>query len=269
MTGVPPDHPSTPHRHLRGPRGRLRLWTWAIASVALVVALIAPAPTACAATLQPATLQPASTVQPASSVRTVPSSPCQAEIQAFFAARQAVIDHNAQPHVFPTQGQVNAYNEQSRYLVAVQTAAKQTAVDCLAAAAPRRTPPAPSTSTRVTQRSPAPSSSPSPGPTRVGADPTRRPAGVPEGWASQPTRTGNGRFWSTPGQSLDDNRNSVRVMPPGYDSRYPHGYARYYNGEGAGQALNAAGKPGTLPETHLSPNPDGSFTPPLGWNPTP
>jgi len=59
------------------------------------------------------------------------------------------------------------------------------------------------------------------------------------------------------------NSNSVRIMEPGTESRYPYGYVRFTNEHN--QPINLDGKHGTRAETNIPRNPDGSFPIPKGW----
>ena len=86
-----------------------------------------------------------------------------------------------------------------------------------------------------------------------------RPRGVPSGYVSGPARNGNGTVWREPGTT--DNANIVRFGDP--DSRYPYGYARFYN-EGK-QPVRPDGKPGSNPDTHLPLSPNGEYEIPKGW----
>ncbi len=71
---------------------------------------------------------------------------------------------------------------------------------------------------------------------------------VPAGWVPRPTHNGKGIVYQRPGVQRDTG--SVRIMDPTND--YPEGYLRYYNDQGGGQALDAQGKPGSRPATHIS-----------------
>lgn len=91
--------------------------------------------------------------------------------------------------------------------------------------------------------------------------PVELPPGVKEGWEPRPTNNGKGTVYQKPGSLR--NANSIRVMDPGADPRYPNGYVRFYNEHG--QPINIEGKPGPNPETHIPRNPDGSYPTPKGW----
>lgn len=86
---------------------------------------------------------------------------------------------------------------------------------------------------------------------------------VPKVWETRSAQNGKGTVWQAPGMQPNANSNSVRVMNPTPD--YPNGYVRYYNEYG--QAVNAAGKPGTHsgPDTHFQISPGGAVAKPLGW----
>ncbi len=70
---------------------------------------------------------------------------------------------------------------------------------------------------------------------------------IPEGWEVRPTDKENGWVFQKPGSTGD--ANSIRIMYPGADPRYPDGYVRYYNQYG--QPLDVNGKPGSKDETHI------------------
>lgn len=108
-----------------------------------------------------------------------------------------------------------------------------------------------------------------PGPTRPGkADNTGSavssagpPQGVRSGWVSRPADNGKGTVYQSPG--ADKNADSVRIMDPEADARYPNGYVRFYNSHG--QPIDLNGKPGGRPDTHIPRRPDGSYDLPKGW----
>jgi hypothetical protein len=87
------------------------------------------------------------------------------------------------------------------------------------------------------------------------------PAGVRAGWASRPANNGNGTVYQKPGSTLDSD--SVRIMEPGADPRYPNGYVRFTNSHN--QPIRLDGRPGSHAETHIPRNPDGSYPIPEGW----
>jgi hypothetical protein len=87
------------------------------------------------------------------------------------------------------------------------------------------------------------------------------PSGVPPGWVARPADNGTGTVYQQPGAL--GNSNSIRIMEPGADARYPNGYVRFTNEHN--QPINLDGKPGTRAETHIPRNPDGSFPIPKGW----
>ncbi|WP_200834323.1 putative T7SS-secreted protein [Amycolatopsis alkalitolerans] len=87
------------------------------------------------------------------------------------------------------------------------------------------------------------------------------PAGAQEGWSSRSTNNGQGTVWQKPGSSGD--ANSVRVMEPGADPRYPNGYVKFTNEYN--QPVRLDGKPGSRADTHIPRNADGSYPTPEGW----
>jgi hypothetical protein len=87
------------------------------------------------------------------------------------------------------------------------------------------------------------------------------PSGVPPGWVARPADNGTGTVYQQPGAL--GNSNSIRIMEPGADARYPNGYVRFTNEHN--QPINLDGKPGTRAETHIPRNPDGSFPIPKSW----
>lgn len=140
-----------------------RAWTWAgtTAAATLAAVLLAPAPLAAAASQEsPFAL------------------PCQSQIQAFYGARQAVVDHNAEPHVFPTPEQVGAYDAQGRALFDAQSRAQQVALSCVGALMGRRAPDLPS---------PVSPTSPTHQPSSTRQAPTEAPTEAPddEGWVEE------------------------------------------------------------------------------------
>ncbi|ABM11954.1 WXG100-like domain-containing protein [Mycolicibacterium vanbaalenii] len=87
------------------------------------------------------------------------------------------------------------------------------------------------------------------------------PPGVPAGWTARPADNGMGTVYQQPG-SLG-NSNSMRIMEPGADPRYPNGYVKFTNEHN--QPINLDGKPGTRADTHIPRNPDGTYPIPKGW----
>jgi RHS repeat-associated protein len=86
-------------------------------------------------------------------------------------------------------------------------------------------------------------------------NPPQPPPPIPPGHISGPSRSGGGTVYQAPGST--GNANSVRVMPPGADPKYPNGYWVQYNQHG--QPINpATSKPGSKPDTHV-PLPPGYF----------
>jgi hypothetical protein len=65
------------------------------------------------------------------------------------------------------------------------------------------------------------------------------PAGAQDGWSSRTADNGKGTVWQKPGSSGDSN--SVRVMEPGADPRYPNGYVKFTNENN--QPVKLDGKP--------------------------
>ncbi|MBV8527086.1 MAG: hypothetical protein JOZ75_02090 [Candidatus Dormibacteraeota bacterium] len=69
---------------------------------------------------------------------------------------------------------------------------------------------------------------------------------VPESFAFRTADNGQGIVYQEP--TAVGNANMVRIMDP--TPRYPDGYLRYYNDEGAGQPLDALGAPGSRAASH-------------------
>ena len=78
--------------------------------------------------------------------------------------------------------------------------------------------------------------------------PYGREVPVPDTWISYPTRKNNGIIYQRPGSVK--NADTIRIMDPGADPRYPNGYIRYYNSKGQPVKLHLK-TPGTEPETHF------------------
>ncbi|WBP96732.1 hypothetical protein O6072_11455 [Mycolicibacterium neoaurum] len=87
------------------------------------------------------------------------------------------------------------------------------------------------------------------------------PPGVQPGWPARPADRGPGTVYQKPSSPGDSN--SVRIMEPGADPRYPNGYVKFTNEHN--QPINLDGKPGPRAETHIPRNPDGSYPIPKGW----
>lgn len=93
------------------------------------------------------------------------------------------------------------------------------------------------------------------------AVPPPPPPGVPPGWVARQADNGMGTVYQQPG-SLGSS-NSLRIMEPGADPRYPNGYVKFTNEHN--QPITLDGKPGSRADTHISRNPDGSYPIPKGW----
>lgn len=81
---------------------------------------------------------------------------------------------------------------------------------------------------------------------------------VPSGWVPRPADNGMGVVFQQPGSIK--NANSMRIMYPGADARYPAGYVKFYNEYG--QPLTANGVPGSRPDTHIPLDYNGPL---IGW----
>ncbi|WP_131810024.1 hypothetical protein [Mycolicibacterium mucogenicum] len=88
------------------------------------------------------------------------------------------------------------------------------------------------------------------------------PAGTQPGWNARVTNNGKGMIYQQPGSTQDSN--SVRVMDPGADPRYPDGYVKFTNQYN--QPIGLDGKPANRAEAHIPRNPDGSYPIPKGWD---
>lgn len=91
--------------------------------------------------------------------------------------------------------------------------------------------------------------------------PPALPSGVKPGWTSRTANNGKGTTYQKPGSPGDSN--SVRIMEPGADPRYPNGYVKFTNEHN--QPITLDGKPGSRAQTHIPRNPDGSYPIPTGW----
>ena len=79
---------------------------------------------------------------------------------------------------------------------------------------------------------------------------------IPQGWKYKGAAANNrGGVWQQPGAI--GNADSIRIMEPGADPRYPNGYMRYYNGYG--QPLDVNGNPGNPASTHIPLDYQGSI----------
>jgi hypothetical protein len=87
------------------------------------------------------------------------------------------------------------------------------------------------------------------------------PSGVKPDWTTRPADNGKGTIYQKPGSEGDSN--SIRVMEPGADPRYPNGYVKFTNEHN--QPITLDGKPGSRADTHIARNPDGSYPIPKGW----
>ncbi len=87
------------------------------------------------------------------------------------------------------------------------------------------------------------------------------PAGTQPGWTARVTNNGKGMIYQKPGSLADSN--SVRIMDPGADPRYPDGYVRFVNPNN--QPIDLDGKPTGPDMTHIPRNPDGTYPIPRGW----
>jgi len=68
---------------------------------------------------------------------------------------------------------------------------------------------------------------------------------IPKGWVGRAADSGKGIVYQRPGAT--GNADMIRIMDP--TSRYPSGYARYFNQHG--QPLDVFGKPGSQATTHI------------------
>ena len=115
-------------RRDRRSRRHARTWTFAGTAVAATVAVVmlVPAPLASAA--------PAPTGVPVFGI------PCQSQVQAFYNAKQAVADHNAEWSADPEPEQAEIYNAQGEALYATEVQARDAAETCMQALAGRAAP---------------------------------------------------------------------------------------------------------------------------------
>lgn len=81
------------------------------------------------------------------------------------------------------------------------------------------------------------------------------------GWVARPADNGIGTMYQQPGSV--GNSNSIRIMEPGADPRYPNRYVKFTNEHN--QPITLDGRPGPRAETHIPRNPDGSYPLPKGW----
>jgi len=83
------------------------------------------------------------------------------------------------------------------------------------------------------------------GETIVGPDGTA--VKIPAGYVAEPAANGNGIVYRPAGSSGD--ANTIRIMGPDAQGRYPNGYVRVYNSSGQ-PVIPSTGKPGTQAQTH-------------------
>ena len=99
-----------------------------------------------------------------------------------------------------------------------------------------------------------------------------RPSVAGGDWKGRVAETGKGDVWQRPenidvAPGLPQKANSLRIMHPDADPRYPNGYVVFHNEHG--QPLTLDGLPGRRrgAETHIAIRPDESFDVPKGWAP--
>jgi hypothetical protein len=87
--------------------------------------------------------------------------------------------------------------------------------------------------------------------------------GVPGSWIARGTRTGGGIVFQKLGSIKDSD--GVRIMPPGADDRYPHGYVVFTNDRN--QTLQLNGHTGSKFNNHIERSSKGSWPVPHRWAP--
>jgi RHS repeat-associated protein len=70
---------------------------------------------------------------------------------------------------------------------------------------------------------------------------------IPAGYVAEPAANGNGIVYRAAGSTGD--ANTIRIMGPDAQGRYPNGYVRIYNSSGQ-PVIPSTGKPGTQAQTH-------------------
>ena len=94
------------------------------------------------------------------------------------------------------------------------------------------------------------------------ATPSGTTVAVPSGWTGRVADNGKGIVYQEAGAA--GNANSMRIMDPGADPRYPAGYIRFYGPNG--QPLDRYGHPGSDAYTHFPLDYNGPI-PPGPWSP--
>jgi len=92
-----------------------------------------------------------------------------------------------------------------------------------------------------------------------------RPDTAGSSWEGRVADSGRGEVWQRPDRPPNSHADADTVRIMDADSRYPHGYVRFYNEHG--QPVDLNGKPGGPADTHIPIRPDGSYDVPQGWNP--
>ena len=94
------------------------------------------------------------------------------------------------------------------------------------------------------------------------ATPSGTTVAVPSGWTGRVADNGKGIVYQEAGAA--GNANSMRIMDPGADPRYPAGYIQFYGPNG--QPLDRYGHPGSDAYTHFPLDYNGPI-PPGPWSP--